>query len=73
MHNNDVFNLFLAYRPIFYQVKWFDSGFGLSSLWLRMEESALIFAAYEYDMGKTCESPPYPPYRGIVTDVCREY
>ena len=71
MHNNDVFNLFLAYRPIFYQEKWFDSGFGLSSSRVKMEESALIFAAYDvHDMGKTCKGPPY---RSIVTRVCREY
>ena len=51
MHNNDVFNLFLAYRPFFFQEKCFDSNFGLSALWLRMEESAVIFAAYDVIAG----------------------
>ena len=51
MHNNDVFNLFLAYRPFFFQEKCFDFDFGLSALWLRMEESAVICAAHDVTAG----------------------
>ena len=48
---------FLAYPSFFHLKKVFYYDFGPSALRLRME-SAVIFAAYDVHMGKTCEKAP---------------
>ena len=57
MHNN-VFNFFSCISVAFPPKKNFYSDFGLSALRLRMEESALIFAAYDVWYGEDMRERP---------------
>ena len=57
---NDVFNLFfLAYPSFFHLKKCFYSDFGPSELRLIMEESAVIFAAYDVWYGEDMREHPH--------------
>ena len=57
MHNN-VFNFFSCISVVFPPKKIFYSDFGPSALRLRMEESAVIFAAYDVWYGEDMRGRP---------------